>query len=180
MAGHLHDLSQLSPTAIDGVLRGLQTWYPAESLQAVLEKLGRPWSALWNQPFVQEQISLITPAPVPGATSDAPTKETSQPSTPSSDTAVAAYRISTSLDRRVDTYLNGFGTASPIGACGGFVAGCAGGFYPTIGTLGRLINALCRSGEIEKVNVVYEAAQHALTATTKVPGEDTNGLWCQI
>jgi len=180
IAGHLHDLSQLSPTAIDGVLRGLQTWYPSESLQAVLEKLGRPWSALWNQPFVQEQISLITPAPVPEATSDAPTKETSQPSTPSSDTAVAACRISTSLDRRIDTHLNDFKTASPIKAYEKFIAGYTDGFYPTIGTLGRLINALGRSGEIEKVNVVYEAAQHALAAATKVPGEDTNGLWYQI
>ena len=72
---------RLSPTAIDGALRGLQTWYPAESLRAVFEKLEPPWSALWNQPIVQEQVSLIA-TPSPKATSDSPTEEISHPSTP--------------------------------------------------------------------------------------------------
>lgn len=176
IAGHLRDLSKLSPTAIDGVLRGLQTWYPASSLQAVLEKLGEPWSALWNQPLVQEQIPLVAPSPASEVTSSAPIEESSQVSTPSSGTAVATYRISTPLSQKIDGYLN-FKTASLSKAYEKFITGYANGFYPINATFCRLINALGRAGEIEKVKFVYEAAQHALTVA---PGEDPNGLWCQI
>lgn len=180
ISGYLHDLSQLSPTGIDGVLRGLRTWYPAESLQAVLEKLGGSWSALWNQPFVQEQVSLITPAPVSKATSDAPAVEISQPSTPSSGTAVATCRISAPLSQKIDEHLNIFKTVSPIKAYEKFIAGYTDGFYPVVTTLGKLISALGRSGEIEKANLVYEAAQHVIAATNTAPGENPNGPWYQI
>ena len=180
IAGHFQDLSKLSPTAIDGVLRGLQTWYPPESLQAVFEKLGGPWSALWDQPFVQEQVSLITLPPALETTSDAPTEMVSQPSTPSSGTAIATYRISTSLSQKIDQHLTNFKTASPIMAYEKFIAGYADGFYPVIGTFGRLINALGRAGEIEKVNFVYETAQHAIAMSNTAPGEDHNGPWYQI
>jgi pentatricopeptide repeat protein len=177
VAGHLRDLSQLSPTAVDGVLRGLQTWYPPDSLQAVLEKLGEPWSALWNHPLVQEQASLITPAPAPEAIDNTPLEETSQPSTPSSGTAVTTYRISTPLSLKVDAHLNNFKTASPIKAYEKFISGYTAGFYPVTATFGKLINALGRAGEIEKVNLVYEAAQHAIATA---PDEDPNGSWYQI
>ena len=180
IAGYLHDLSHLSPTAIDGVLRGLRTWYPLESLQAVFEKLGGPWSALWNQPFFQEQVSLITPAPVSKTTSDTPAVEISQPSTPSSGTAVATYRISGPLSKKIDEHLNIFKAAPPTKAYEKFIAGYTDGFYPGIATLGRLINALGRSGEIEKANLVYEAAQHVIAGTDTAPGEDPNGPWYQI
>jgi pentatricopeptide repeat protein len=180
IAGHLQDLSKLSPTAIDGVLRGLQTWYPADSLQAVLEKLGEAWSVLWNQPSVQEQVSLIAPPPAPEAVTNAPVEEISQPSTPSSGTAVATYRISTPISQRIDEHLNSFKTASPIKAYEKFIAGYTDGFYPVIATFGRLINALGRDGEIEKVNFVYEAAQHAITMTKAAPNEDPNAPWHQI
>jgi len=178
IAGHLQDLSKLSPTAIDGALRGLQTWYPAESLRAVFEKLGEPWSALWNQPVVQEQVSLIA-TPGPKATSDSPAEEISHPSTPSSGTAVATYRISAPLSQRIDEHLN-FKTASPIKAYEKFISGCTDGFYPVTATFGRLINALGRAGEIEKVNLVYETAQHAIAMATTAPTEDPNGPWYQI
>jgi pentatricopeptide repeat protein len=178
IAGHIHDLSQLSPTAIDGVLRGLQTWYPAESLQAVLEKLGQPWSALWNQPFIQERISLITPTRISEATSDAPAEEISQPSTPSSGTAVATYRFSVPLSQKIDEHLNDFKTASPIKAYEKFTTGYNDGFYPVTATLGRLINALGRSGDIEKADFVYEVAQRAMAAGNTTPGD--NGPWYQI
>lgn len=180
IAAHFEDLSKLSPTAIDGVLRGLQAWYPPESLQAVFEKLGGPWFALWNQPFVQEQVSLIAPTPVREAPSDALTEGVSQPSTPSSGTAVATYRISTPLSQKIDEHLTNYKTASPIMAYEKFIAGCTDGFYPVISTFGRLINALGRVGEIEKVNLVYEAAQHALAMSTTGPGKNPNGPWYQI
>ena len=180
IAGHLQDLSKLSPTAIDGVLRGLQTWYPAGSLQAVFEKLGESWSALWNQPSVQEQASHIAPAPTPETTNNTPVEETSQPSTPSSGTAVATYRISTPLSQKIDQHLNNFKTASPIMAYEKFITGYADGFYPITPTFGRLINALGRAGEIEKVNFVYESAQHAISMAKTSPGEDPNSPWYQI
>lgn len=180
IAGRLQDLSKLSSTAIDGVLRGLQTWYPAESLQAVLEKLGGPWSALWNQPFVQEQSSLVVPIVAPVVTRDTSAEEISRPSTPSSSTAVVMYRISTPLSRRIDEHLNEFKVVSPIKAYEKFVAGYTQGFYPVISTFGRLINALGRAGEVEKVNFTYEAAQHAIAMAKTAPGEDPNGPWYRI
>ena len=179
VAGHLQDLSKLSPTAIDGVLRGLRTWYPADSLQAVLEKLGQPWSAFWSLPAVQEQMSLIAPTPTPevtGSTSEA----VSQPSTPSSGTAVATYRISTPLSQKIDDHLSNYKSASPIKAYEKFIAGYNDGFYPVPATFGRLINALGRVGEVEKVNLVYEAAQHSITVAKTAPGEDPNGPWYLI
>ena len=179
IGSHLQDLSELSPTAIDGVLRGLQTWYPSESLQAVLEKIGGPWPALWNQPFVQEQVSLIAPTPAPEATADAPVEEVSQPSTPSSGTAVATYRISKPLSQEIDGRLN-FRTTSPIEAYKKFIVGYTDGFYPVTATFGKLINALGRAGEVEKVNFVYEIARHAIAMTKTTPGEDPNGPWYQI
>jgi len=180
IASHLQDLSELSPTAVDGVLRGLQIWYPSESLQAVLEKLGGPWPALWNQPFVQEQVSLIAHTPVPEATTDAPVEEVSQPSTPSSGTAVATYRVSTPLSQKIDGHLNNFKTMAPIKAYEKFITGYTDGFYPVTATFGRLINALGRAGEIEKVNFVYGVAQHAITMGKAARGEDPNGPWYQI
>ena len=180
IAGHIQDLSKLSPTAIDGVLRGLQIWYPVDSLQAVLGKLGEPWSALWIQPSVQEQVSHIAPAPAPDAPSSTPVEETSHPSTPSSGTAVATYRISTPLSQKIDEHLNNFKTASPIMAYEKFIAGYTDGFYPITPTFGRLINALGRAGEIEKVNFVYESAQHAITMVKTAPGVDPKSSWYQI
>lgn len=180
IAGHLQDLSKLPPTAIDGVVRGLQIWYPAESLRAVFEKLGESWSALWNQPLVQEQISLITPTPTPEPTNNAPLEGISQPSTPSSGTAVTTFRVSSPLGQRIDEHLNNFRTASPIKAFEKFFAGYSDGFYPTTPTFGRLINALGRVGEVEKLNFVYEAAQHAIAITNTAPGEDPNASWYQI
>ena len=180
IAGHLQDLSELPPTAIDGVLRGLQIWYPAESLRAVLEKLGGPWSTLWDQPLVQEQFSLIAPVASPKAASGARAEEISRSSTPSSDTAIATYRISTPLSQKIDEHLNNFKTASPINAYEKFIAGYTDGFYPVIATLGKLINALGRIGEIEKVNLVYGAAQHAITIGSTAKGEGPNDLWRQI
>ena len=180
ITSHLHDLSQLSPTAIDGVLRGLQTWYPTESLQAVLEKLGGPWSALWNHPFVQERVSLITSTLVPEVANDAPADGISEPSTPSSGTAITTYRVSNPLSQRIDDNLNNFKTASPIKAYNAFIEAYADGFYPTIATLGKLINALGRSGETEKVNLVYETAQHAIATANTTSSKDPNGPWYQI
>ena len=180
IAGHLQDLSTLSPTAIDGVLRGLHAWYPLGSLRAVLEKLGEPWSALWNQPFVQEQVSLIAPAPAPEAASDAPVDGISEPSTPSSGTAVAAYRTSSSLSQEIDGHLNQYGTPSPTKAYETFLSGCSDGFYPTTSTFGRLISALGRAREVEKVNFVYEAAQHAIATSKAARSGKTNGPWYQI
>jgi len=180
IAGHLQELSKLSTTAVDGVLRGLQTWYPVDSLQAVLEKLGEPWSALWNQPSVREQVSHIAPAPEVARNTPVEAEETSQPSTPSSGTAVATYRISTPLSHKIDEHLNNFKTASPIMAYEKFIAGHADGFYPVTPTFGRLINALGRAGEVEKVNFVYESAQHAITMAKTAPGEDPNTPWYQI
>ena len=180
IGGHLQDLSKLSPTAIDGVLRGLQTWYPAESLRAVFEKLGKPWSALWNLPFVQEQVSFIAPTPSPETTSNAPVEEISPPSTPSSGTAITTYRFSTAITQKIDEYLGHFRTASPIKAYEKFIEGYTDGFYPTLTTLGKLINALGRAGETEKLNFAYEAAQHALTIAKPARGEDPNAPWYQI
>ena len=180
IAGYIQDLSKLSPTAIDGVLRGLQIWYPVDSLQAVLEKFGEPWSALWNQPSVQEQVSHIAPTPTLESTSNTPVEETSHPSTPSSGTAVATYRISTPLSQKIDEHLNNFKTASPIMAYEKFIEGYTDGFYPITPTFGRLINALGRAGEIEKVNFVYESAQHAITIAKTAPGIDPKNSWYQI
>ena len=180
IAGHFQDLSSLSPTAIDGVLRGLQTWYPADSLQAVLEKLGGPWPALWDQPFVQQQVSLIAPAPAPEVISNVPVEDPSRPSTPSSGTAVTTYRFSGPLSQKIDRHLTNFKAISYIEAYEKFIEGYTDGFYPMVTTLGRLINALGRAREIEKVNFVYEVAQHAITMVETAPGEDPNGPWCQI
>ena len=180
IAGHIQDLSKLSPTAIDEVLRGLQIWYPADSLQAVLGKLGEPWSALWSQPSVQEQVSHIAPTPTREAASGTPVEEISPPSTPSSGTAVATYRISTPLSQKIDEHLNNFKTASPVMAYEKFIAGYTDGFYPITPTFGRLINALGRAGEIEKVNFVYESAQHAITMFKTAPGVDPKSPWYQI
>lgn len=175
IAGRHEDLSTLSPTAIDGVLRGLQAWYPVESLRAVLEKLGHPWFVLWDQPLVQEQISLLTPTP----TINASVEEFSQPSTPSSGTAVTTFRTSTPLSLKIEDHLK-FGTPSPIKAYENFLAGHSNGFYPTTSTFCRLINALGRVGEIEKVNFVYEAAQHAIATTNATPSGDPLSPWCQV
>lgn len=180
IAERLQDLSTLSPTAIDGVLRGLQTWYPAESLRAVLEKLGEPWSDLWDQPSVQEQLSLIAPARTTEPADDAPVEEISQPSTPSSGTAVTTFRVSAPLSQKIDENLSNFKTASPAKAYEKFLAGYSDGFYPTMPAFGKLINALGRIGEIEKVNFVYGAAQHAITMADKTPSGDPNGPWYQI
>jgi pentatricopeptide repeat protein len=176
IARNLQDLSKLSPTTIDGVLRGLGTWYPVESLRAVLEKLGEPWFALWDQPFVQEQISLIAPT----HTNNIPTEEITQPSTPSSDTAVTAFRISASLSQKIDEHLQKFYKASPIKAYERFIAGHSDGFYPGAHTFCRLINALGRAGEIEKVDFVYEAAQHAIATTKATAGGNSDSPWCHV
>ncbi|KAF9782137.1 hypothetical protein BJ322DRAFT_1111026 [Thelephora terrestris] len=180
IAGCLQDLSTLSPTAIDGVVRGLRTWYPVESLHAVLEKLGEPWSALWNQPTVQEQISLTFPTHASEPANSAPVKEISRPSTPSSGTAVVKYRTSFPLSQKIDEHLIHFKTASPNKAYDKFLVGYSDGFYPTAATFGRLINALGRAREIEKVNFVYEAAQHAISIANTTPGEHPNGPWYQV
>ena len=180
IASHLQDLSKLSPIAIDGVLRGLQAWYPAKSLQAVLEKLGGPWSALWNQPSVQEQASLIAPSPAPAPVGDVPAEELSQPSTPSSGTAIETYRTSTPLSLKIDEHLTRFKTASPLRAYEKFLAGYSDGFYPLIATFGRLINALGRAGEIEKVNLVYETAQQSIATTGAAPGGRPDSPWHRI
>ena len=180
IARRLQDLSTLSPNAIDGVLRGLQTWYPAQSLRSVLEKLGEPWFALWNQPIVQERISLVSPTPTPEQNNNSPVEEISRPSTPSSGTAVTTFHISLPLSQKIDEHLNIFRTASPIKAYHKFLAGYTDGFYPSTPTFGRLINALGRAGEIEKVNFVYEAAQHAISMTKTIPGENLNGPWYQV
>lgn len=179
IADRLPDLSTLSPTTIDGVLRGLRAWYPVESLHAVLEKLGAPWLALWDQPLVQEQVSLIATTRTPTPSNDA-TVEVSQPSTPSSGTAVATYRISHPLNQTIEGYLSEFKTALPVKAYEKFTVGYSKGLCPTANTLGKLINALGRVGEIEKVNFVYEAAQHAISMTTSARGEDPNAPWYQI
>ena len=182
IAERLSDLSILSPTTIDGVLRGLCTWYPVESLHAVLEKLGAPWPALWDQPFVRERVSLIAASSTPTPNNDA-TAEVSQPSTPStpsSGTAVATHRISNPLSQKIEEHLSNFRTASPIKAYEKFFAGYSDGFYPTASTLAKLINTLGRAGEIEKVNFVYEAAQHAIAMTTAARDKNSNALWYQV
>lgn len=177
---HLQDLSKPSLTAVDGHLRGLRTWCPIESLPAILQKPGEPWSAFWNQSIVREQLALIAPSPAPETTKRTPVDETSQPPTPSSDTVIPTYRISDRTSQEIDEYLNDFITASPTKAYKGFLAGYSIGFYPTVVILGRLINALGRSGEIKKVSFVYEVAQHTLTANKALRGEDPNGPWCHI
>ena len=174
IAERLQDLSKLPPIAVDGVLRGLQPWYPVESLCAVFKKLGEPWATLWNQPFVQERISLIAPTPASAPANDAPVDEISQPSTPSSGTAVTTYRVSAPLSREIEEHLN-FKTASPIKAYEKFLKGYSSGFYPAFLTFGRLINALGRAREIEKLNFVYEAAQHSISM---IPGE--SDPWYQV
>lgn len=180
VAERLQDLSTLSPTAIDGVLRGLQIWYPVESLRAVLEKLGESWSALWHQPLVQEQISLITPTLTPKPTNGASVEESSQPSTPSSGTAVATFRVSSPLSQKIDEHLNNFRTSSPIKAYEKFLAGLTDSFYPTTPTFGRLINALGRAREVEKVKFVYETAQNAITMAKATSSEGPLGPWYQV
>jgi len=106
-------------------------------------------------------------------------KSPTHPLRTSSGTTVATYCISAPLSQRIDEHLN-FKTASPIKAYEKFISGCTDGFYPVTATFGRLINALGHAGEIEKVNLVYENAQHAIAMATTAPAEDPNDPWYQI
>lgn len=85
----------------------------------------------------------------------------------------------TSHSRFIDEYVGHGSSVTPLIAFGRFEAGYARGKYPTPDTLARLIAALGRLGETDKVATLYDAAQTVLASLQNKPEWQAAG-WFEV
>lgn len=176
MATYVKDLSALSFNTFEGILRALLSHYPEGDLQGVFNKLGPAWQAVWNHTKIQRELSQLTVVDEKLSVSEL-TPNT--PITPSHPEA-SPYTISRVLTRSIDDILNNYKDPSPLKAYNSFLTALQDNTYPFPDSLGRLINALGRIKEVEKVRYVYEAAQHALSVLEKDQASPQSAAWFDV
>jgi pentatricopeptide repeat protein len=119
----------------------------------------------------------VLPSPPSSPTSLRSAAETLSPSTP--PTSVAAIEIDHKLSRYIDEHQNSRSGVSPMAAYDIFENGLVKGLYPSPETLGRLINALGRLQQTDKVHRLYAVAQDVLASLEHDKQWQTQG-WFQI
>ncbi|KII96119.1 hypothetical protein PLICRDRAFT_35049 [Plicaturopsis crispa FD-325 SS-3] len=157
-------LNKMDPEVVNLVLRGLLSNLSVEELQRSLEKLGPDFAAVLGDP--SQDVETLT----------ARLRERGiDPQTVSSIPAVIRIRVDLIQSRWVDEYFPQHRTITPHICFQRFMAGVEKNVYPFPATLGRLINALGRLGELDKVHILYDAAQTVLSNAEHSKAEQAAG-----
>ncbi|KAH9927853.1 hypothetical protein B0H21DRAFT_124526 [Amylocystis lapponica] len=164
------DVSGLAKYVRRRIVDTLLSRYDATVTEALLHPLGPPLVSLLQE-ILHETNSTATPSTDFASSQDIITPP---PSSPTSYIHVDLYH-----SKFVDEYYPAHQQVSPIMAYNRFEAGMRNGVYPRPEVIARLIGALGRLGEKDKVRVLYDAAQMVL-ATLEHQKQRQSVGWFQV
>jgi pentatricopeptide repeat protein len=152
-------LDQLQPIVISKLLQAIYVTMGNEKLKALLKHLGPDFERHLDLHHLRAFAAVDATRPADPARS--------RPVTP-----VEHVRVDREQDRFVNEWKTIGSDISPQTAYSRFESGAKVGVYPTIETIGRLINALGRANELVKVQELYNAAQLLISGIRQdVPGQ---------
>ena len=152
LAEHHIDLTLMHGAIVQRMIKALSLRYGADELQAIYAKLGSEYERFLMDPHRESRNSADEHKPIPDVTSG----PNDQPSKP--------IHIDIYHSRFIDEFYPVNPNVSPLIAYTRYEAGLNNNVYPVPATMGRLIGALGRLGEVEKVRKLYSDAQLVLAS----------------
>ncbi|KIM79469.1 hypothetical protein PILCRDRAFT_823366 [Piloderma croceum F 1598] len=167
---HDVDLEKFNTGITRRIVKAVFLKHGIEELQALFTRLGPDYERALNNPG-RDGVSLLAslhdspPKISQGIIKVMPHKE--------------PVRIDVYHSRYVEEFFPNHPTVTPLLAYSRFEAGVAQGIYPVPSAIGRLINALGRLKEMDKVRTLYKAAQLVLS-TLESSSHWQSNAWFQI
>lgn len=164
------DLEKLDKSIIRRIIKAIFLTHGIDDLQALFARLGPDYERILNNPErdsgslragINQHRKLISQDVIQAETLKGP------------------INIDVYHSRYVEEFFPNHPTISPLLAYSRFEGGVAKGTYPTPCTIGRLINALGRLKEMDKVRTLYDAAQ-LLISTLESESNWQSNAWFQI
>lgn len=143
------ELSQLQTRYTRRIIKAVFLQHGADEMHALFERLGPSYNAVLDNNALYVENALSKPQPT--VSSEAIHADREQ--------ASQKIVIDNYHSRHVDEFYPNHPSVTPLIAYSRFEAGLAKGLYPIPATIGRLINALGRLHEMEKVRKLYDTAQ---------------------
>ncbi|EIN04319.1 hypothetical protein PUNSTDRAFT_76526 [Punctularia strigosozonata HHB-11173 SS5] len=162
-------LDNLAPYVVTKLIQAVYIKQGAEKLQALFTHLGREYEQHLDMSQIRQFSSPVltkTPAEDPAL---------ARPVTPGDH-----VRVDKEQDKFVSEWTMPGSSTSPNTAYARFEVGAKAGVYPTIETIGRLINGLGRVGEVAKVQELYDAAQLLMSALNHGQRNYLQRVWFTI
>jgi pentatricopeptide repeat protein len=163
-------LEQFSKTTVRRIVKAVFLKHGIEQLQTLFSRLGPDYERVLNNP-TRDGYSLRAGLQDPPATIS---QEVIRVAPPQKPIVVDVYH-----SRYVEEFFPNHPTISPLLAYSRFEGGVANGTYPFPSAIGRLINALGRLKEMNKVRTLYDAAQLVLS-TLEAESHWQSKAWFQI
>jgi pentatricopeptide repeat protein len=163
-------LDKLDKSIIRRTIKAIFLTHGIQELQALFARLGPDYERVLNNPERDgESLRAKTHQHRKPISQDA-----IQVKAPKKPINVDVYH-----SRYVEEFFPNHPTISPLLAYSRFEGGVAKGTYPIPSTIGRLINALGRLKEMEKVRTLYDAAQLVIS-TLESESHWQSNAWFQI
>lgn len=163
-------LDKLDKSIIRRTIKAIFLTHGIQELQALFAQLGPDYECVLNNPE-RDGESLRTKT---HQHSKPISQDTIQVKAPKKPINVDVYH-----SRYVEEFFPNHPTISPLLAYSRFEGGVAKGTYPIPSTIGRLINALGRLKEMDKVRTLYDAAQLVISSLESESHWQSNA-WFQI
>ena len=154
---HSVDITAFSESAKNHLVRSLAS--NDINSATLLAQLGEPFTSRLTELQRASERSPLTPA----QSFEVHSPVEDMPGTPLSS-SLSSGRIDTAHSQHVGEFYPGSNKVSVLTAFKRFKSGADGGIFPRPIVLARLISALGRLGEVEKIHEVYEAAQIVLNS----------------
>ncbi|KAI0688642.1 hypothetical protein C8T65DRAFT_711946 [Cerioporus squamosus] len=165
---HSADVAAFSDVAKNHLVRSL-SWHDANSAR-LLAQFGEPFSSRYAE--LQRMQESSSPA-ISAHSFDAQTPLEEVPGSPLH--SVSSGRIDTAHSQSVGEFYPGGNKAAVLTAFRRFKSGADRGIYPRPIVLARLVSALGRLGEVDKIYDVYDAAQVVLNSLETAKHWQTQG-----
>ncbi|RPD54386.1 hypothetical protein L226DRAFT_617845 [Lentinus tigrinus ALCF2SS1-7] len=166
---HSADVAAFSDVAKNHLVRSL-SWHDANSAR-LLAQFGEPFSSRYAE-LQRAQEEASSPA-ISAHSFDVQTPLEEVPGSPL--LSVSSGRIDTAHSQSVGEFFPGGNKAAVLTAYRRFKSGADRGIYPRPIVLARLISALGRLGEVDKIYDIYDAAQVVLNSLETMKHWQTQG-----
>jgi pentatricopeptide repeat protein len=164
------DLERFGKTIVRRIVKAVFLKYGVEELQALFSRLGPDYERVLNNP---ERDGESLRAALQHSSVAVP-KDAIQVAVSQKPIVVDVYH-----SRYVEEFFPNHPTVSPLLAYSRFEAGVAKGIYPIPSAIGRLINALGRLKEMDKVRTLYDAGQLVIS-TLETESDWQSKAWFMI
>jgi pentatricopeptide repeat protein len=167
---HGVELEKFNKQNIRRIVKDIFFTHDLKKLQALFTRLGPDYERVLNNPARDELSLRAAHRDPPTISKDVIVPAASPP---------GSVLIDVHHSRYVEEFFPNHPTVSPLIAYSRFESGAQKGIYPVPSTIGRLINALGRLKEMDKVRMLYNAAQLVIS-TLEAESHWQSHSWFQV